>query len=155
MSGESLTVLVAGTHIIDARPGPEGHGGPYWFAALGNNLIFSPTEGDQPATSFEPWISDGTVEGTRLLKDIEPGVLGSDPREFTAVGDLVFFSAFDTAHGRELWVTDGTTQGTRLVKDLNHGPGDAFPRNLRSIRGVLYMAADDGVHGFEPWKVTP
>jgi ELWxxDGT repeat protein len=146
---------VAGTHLIDAVPGPEGVGDSSWFAALGNNLIFSPTESDQPGTSFEPWISDGTVEGTRLLKDIEPGVLGSDPRELTAVGDLVFFSAFDTAHGRELWVTDGTTEGTRLVKDLNHGPGDAFPRNLASIRGVLYMAADDGVHGFEPWKVTP
>ena len=71
------------------------------------------------------------------------------------MGNLVFFSAFDTAHGNELWVTDGTTEGTRLVKDLNHGPGSAFPRSLRNIRGVLYMSADDGVHGFEPWKVTP
>ena len=35
---------VAGTHVIDARPGPEGLGDSYWFAALGNNLIFSPTE---------------------------------------------------------------------------------------------------------------
>ena len=146
---------VAGTHIMDTRPGPEGLGGSNSFATLGNNLIFSPTEGNQPGTAFEPWISDGTVEGTRLLKDIEPGVLNSDPRELTAVGNLVFFSAFDTAHGYELWVTDGTTDGTRLVKDLNHGPGSAFPRSLRNIRGVLYMSADDGVHGFEPWKVTP
>ena len=145
----------AGTHIIDARPGPEGLGDSYWFAALGNKLIFSPTDGYQPGTWFEPWVSDGTVEGTRLLKDIGSGVNASDPREFIAVGDLVFFSAFDDAHGRELWVTDGTTEGTRLVKDLNHGPGDAFPTSLRSIRGVLYMSADDGVHGFEPWKVTP
>ena len=146
---------VAGTHVIDALPGPEGLGDSPWVAALGNKLIFSPANGDQQATSFEPWISDGTVEGTRLLKDIEPGFFSSAPREFTTVGDLVFFSAFDTAHGTELWVTDGTTEGTRLVKDLNHGPGDAFPVLLRNIRGVLYMRADDGVHGFEPWKVTP
>jgi ELWxxDGT repeat protein len=146
---------VAGTHVIDARPGPEGLGDSYWFAALGNNLIFSPTDGDRPGTAFEPWISDGTVEGTRLLKDIEPGVFSSDAKYFTVVGGLAFFSAFDTAHGAELWVTDGTTEGTRLVKDLNHGPGSAFPRSLRSIRGALYMSADDGVHGFEPWKVTP
>ena len=76
---------VAGTHIIDARPGPEGLGDSYWFAALGNKLIFSPTDGYQPGTWFEPWVSDGTVEGTRLLKDIEPGSLrrqirGSSPR---------------------------------------------------------------------------
>jgi ELWxxDGT repeat protein len=145
---------VAGTHPIDALPGPEGLEPWSWRAALGNNLIFTATNPSVPG-HFEPWISDGTVEGTRLLKDIEPGPLGTGPRQHTVVGDLVFFSAWDSAHGDELWVTDGTTEGTRLVKDINRGPASASPGYLRSIRGVLYLRANDELHGFEPWKVTP
>jgi ELWxxDGT repeat protein len=147
---------VAGTHVIDARPGPDGlfpsATGP--GVALGNNVIFSPGDADQPGAILEPWISDGTVEGTRLLKDIEPA-FGSNPRQLVTVGSVVFFTAYDLAHGEELWVTDGTPEGTRLVRDMNRGVASASPRWLRNIRGALYMSADDGVHGFEPWKVTP
>ena len=156
-TGDELGVTdgtAAGTYVIDARPGPEGLSPTIWAAPLGDNLIFSPGETDQPGTTFEPWISDGTVSGTRLLKDIEPA-FSSGATKYTSVGRLVFFAAFDTTDGEELWVTDGTTEGTRLVKDINRGPESASPRSLRSIRGVLYMSADDGVHGFEPWKVTP
>ena len=156
-TGDELGVTdgtVAGTYVIDARPGPEGLSPTMWSAALGDNLIFSPGETDQPDTAFEPWISDGTVGGTRLLKDIEPA-FSSGATQYVSVGGLVFFAASTTTDGEELWVTDGTTEGTRLVKDINRGPESASPRSLRNIRGVLYMRADDGVHGFEPWKVTP
>ncbi len=57
---------------------------------------------------------------------IRPGAEGSWPRELTTVGDLVFFSAHDGIHGRELWVTDGTVDGTHLVKDILP-PGDLSP----------------------------
>jgi len=37
------------------------------------------------------------------------------------VGSLLYFSARDANHGRELWVSDGTARGTRLVMDINPG----------------------------------
>ena len=158
-TGDELWVTdgtVAGTHVIDAIPGPGGLS-PNWSAPLGNSLVFSPTGDVDPTTAVaEPWITDGTVEGTRQLKEIEPGPLISGARQYITVRDVVFFIAFDSRHGEELWVTDGTTEGTRLVRDINHGPGDSNPRVFQGrVGGSLYMSANDGVHGFEPWKVTP
>jgi ELWxxDGT repeat protein len=76
---------------------------------------------------IEPHVSDGTPEGTRLLKDILriPGDKeGSSPAAFTACGDKVVFTIRSTknpADGglRELWITDGTEAGTVKLLDLD------------------------------------
>jgi ELWxxDGT repeat protein len=80
--------------------------------------------GDGATYSRELWISDGTAEGTRLVRDINPGgnrqanVASSAPMFLTPVGDVVYFTADDGRTGRELWRTDGTTRGTYLVANL-------------------------------------
>jgi len=69
----------------------------------------------------EPWISDGTVDGTVLFKDIQPGTAsssGGTNAGFTKVGSQVLFSAFNNK-GIELWASDGTAGGTHLLKDIN------------------------------------
>lgn len=55
-------------------------------------------------SGVEPWVSDTTLNGTRLLGDIWPGTGFSQPGDFTAVGGAVFFTADDGVNGRELWV---------------------------------------------------
>ncbi|HEV7766654.1 MAG TPA: carboxypeptidase regulatory-like domain-containing protein [Thermoanaerobaculia bacterium] len=66
----------------------------------------------------ELWRSDGTPEGTMLLKDIAPGQRDAQPAQFVRIGDRVLFSANDGIHGREPWITDGTTEGTRMVRNI-------------------------------------
>ena len=52
-----------------------------------------------------------------MVKDVNPGVAGSGPEQFTAFGGAAFFTADDGQHGYGLWKTDGTEAGTVLVKD--------------------------------------
>ena len=63
----------------------------------------------------ELWITDGTLAGTGLLRDINP-TYNSKPFNFTSLGDgRAVFTADDGVNGRGLWVTDGTAGGTTLV----------------------------------------
>lgn len=102
----------------------------------------------------EPWISDGTLAGTTLLKDINPGTgssgFGTDFVEFN--GDL-YFKAFSEGSGTEIWKTDGTTTGTVLAVETLLGPGDGFPLNFVVAGDFLYFTADAGSFGDrELWR---
>jgi ELWxxDGT repeat protein len=70
--------------------------------ALDDRILF--TGADEPGENLEPWVSDGTVAGTRRLQEIAPGGASSFPTSYTRVGSRVFFVANDTVHGNELWV---------------------------------------------------
>ena len=92
-------------------------------------------------------MSDGTANGTVLVKDIHPGHVSSIPTSnsiFKANGHL-FFRANDGIHGNELWKTDGTTLGTRLCKDIFTGKGSSDPGYCTENNGSLYLKAWDGV----------
>src|SRR5262245_1567194 len=102
---------------------------------------------------LEPLESRVVPSGTpELLKNVNPGTLGSSPGQITAVGDTIFFAARDNNHGRELWKTDGTAAGTALVKDINPGRGSSYPEYLTNFNGTLFFVANDGSNGTELWK---
>lgn len=70
------------------------------LTALGNQAYFA---GWDATNGWEPWVTDGTSAGTRLVRDLSPGTADSDPLEFTAAGPRLFFTATTPNHGRELW----------------------------------------------------
>ena len=51
-------------------------------------------------------VSDGTENGTYMVKDICPGPDSSTPTFFKPAGIKLFFIADDGITGRELWVYD-------------------------------------------------
>ncbi|PTL82846.1 hypothetical protein DAT35_16885 [Vitiosangium sp. GDMCC 1.1324] len=106
---------------------------------------------DRSPTGVELWRSDGTREGTHLVKDLRPGAGGSWPDWLEVLDDRLFFTADDGVHGRELWRSDGTASGTRLFKDLLPGPLSALPEELRAIQGTLFFSAELPGQGREPW----
>lgn len=64
---------------------------------------------------FEPWVSDGTLAGTRLLKDTVPGstAKGDGSQSHTAnLGSLLLWSGAAPGSGGAVWRTDGTPGGT-------------------------------------------
>ena len=94
------------------------------MTAVGNTLYFRANDG---TNGQELWKSDGTANGTMMVKDINNGSGGSDPSHLTAVGNTLYFRANDGTNGYELWKSDGTANGTMMVKDINNGSGSSYP----------------------------
>lgn len=114
---------------------------PRQFTPLGSWVLFTAVHKDY---GRELWRTDGTKEGTFLLKDIHPGWYSSEIASLTSFGGRVYFTARDPDHGRELWSTDGTQQGTLRVEDLVPGPGSSDPQSLLVEGTNLYFFALDG-----------
>jgi ELWxxDGT repeat protein len=165
----------AGTRLVaDIQPGPApspgpgpGGPGPSGFVVLGDGrAVFWTSDGTH---GDEPWVTDGTAAGTRLVADIWPGGGGSDsgggfgfggfggpPGSVVSLGDgRILFSATDPLRGTELWVSDLTAEGTRLAADINtarQGFGSSFPSDFAALGdGRAVFSADDGIRGREAW----
>ena len=120
------------------------------MTAVGNTLYFSATDGPN---GFELWKSDGTANGTMMVKDIYNGYSNSYPDQLTAVGNTLYFQATgDFANGSELWKSDGTASGTVMVKNIGVGAWDSNLESLTAVGNTLYFRAWDRPNGEELWK---
>lgn len=72
--------------------------------------------------------------------------------QLVMVGGILYFSAGDGRHGRELWKSDGTRGGTVMVKDIWPGARSGAPLMLTDVKGQLYFTATNNLHGRELWK---
>lgn len=97
----------------------------------------------------EPWITDGTAEGTMLIADINPQG-DSNPSQFTLCMGEVYFTADDGESGIELWKTDGTNAGTVMVENIgleeaiaDPAPVGSNPGELTVFNDALYFTAND------------
>jgi ELWxxDGT repeat protein len=93
--------------------------------------------------------SDGTQEGTYVVRELEPSNWTYD---FASTGSRVFFSLSHPEFGRELWTSDGTPEGTGMVRDIFPGPLDGDPERMVAAHGRVYFCAVDPEHGFEFWS---
>jgi ELWxxDGT repeat protein len=123
--------------------------GPQSLVAVGSALFLSAYD---VAHGQELWRSDGTPEGTGLLRDLAPGPDGSSPLPVAEIDGVLLFVASDGLHGREIWRSDGTSEGTILLRDVAPGPDSSSPTAQTKIDGVLLFAASDGIHGAEVWR---
>jgi ELWxxDGT repeat protein len=103
----------------------------------------------------ELWRSDGTLAGTRLVRDINTGSTsaGSNIQWMANVNGRLFFNAFQSTTASELWVTDGSTGGTRIF-DIDPGGLTSDPDYITNFNGVAYFGANQTAFddGQEPWR---
>jgi ELWxxDGT repeat protein len=91
------------------------------------------------------WKSDGTLDGTVLVKDLAANVTPfSTP--LTAAGHKVFFSI-----GAALWVSDGTDGGTKKLVDV---PYYTYPHveSLAVAGDRVVFVGLDAVTGYNLWS---
>ena len=125
------------------QPGPGLLGLASPLVAFGGSILLA---GQDPQHGAEPWISDGTPGGTRLLKDLCPGACDGSPSGFLGVLDKELF--LDAASN--LWVTDGTEAGTlRLASQAR--------QSAQLDDGRIVFAGLDGQGGSQLWAsdLTP
>jgi ELWxxDGT repeat protein len=66
----------------------------------------------------ELWVSDGTPEGTVLLKDLDGSADSSNPNNFFELNNKLYFNAANTgADTYSVYTTDGTEAGTTVIND--------------------------------------
>ena len=147
--------------LRDIRTGATGST-PLILGRLAVNGVSDPSRAlflaNDGINGNELWVTDGTLAGTVLFKDINPGASSSFASSWANVGPRSVFAASDAANGNELWVSTGTGASTALLTDLNPGTADAAPMFLGAlIAGGLtdstkaMFVLTDGTSGREIW----
>lgn len=138
----------AGTTLL-ATNVYKGAGVPYIdtldFAALGNGKgVFKLSD---EAHGYQPWVTDGTVAGTMMLKDLGSRYSYADPNHFLSLGNgKAVFEAYDDTRGDQLWVTDGTVAGTSTLQTVADGIQFTTSGARLLGNGKAWFRAND-VHG--------
>ncbi|PXY42230.1 hypothetical protein DMB65_03085 [Flavobacterium cheongpyeongense] len=141
--------------VKDINPGSANSSTPTNLFDFNGTLFFRATNG---TNGVELWKSDGTDDGTVMVKDINTttsAASNSNAANFTAFNNQIYFTASNgtTANGSELWKTDGTSAGTVMVKDINAGTANSNPQLFTIINPTtMLFSATDGVGGVELWK---
>ncbi len=82
------------------------------FTAAADKVFFSV---DHVTYGEELWMTDGTFEGTGLVKDINPGAEDGLALGLRSANGVLLFGALSSADGLRMWRSDGTSGGTQLV----------------------------------------
>lgn len=133
----------SGTAMVkDINPGVLGS--DYWYnkltgAAGEDFLVF---RAFTPTTGYELWKTDGTEQGTQLLKEFytENGEFGDgipSGDHFYSYNGKVYFNAFQENY--KLWITDGTLEGTSKFIDLDNNQDESYD-NYKTYNDNLYFS---------------
>lgn len=150
----------AGTVMVkDILPGTAS-GSPGFQAYFNGFYVWNEVlyfTADDGVHGNELWRSDGTADGTYLLKDMNTTGNNTNSQfacNFAAYNGKLYFKGNDGSHGNELWVTDGTEAGTMLLKDINPNTASSDPGGIITANELLFFAANGGSSqgGYELWK---
>lgn len=148
----------AGTQLLkDIYPGSSGSAYATFMGMVNGKALFTANDGvHSSGFLYEMWVTDGTPEGTQLLKDITPGAeseVRGNAKDFATFQKFAFFTSGSVpATNRELWITDGTEAGTQLFLELYPGNTGSNPGDFQIMDNKLFFAATTPQYGRELWS---
>lgn len=98
---------------------------------------------DNGTHGAEPWRTDGTVAGTYMLRDCEPGSGSSAFSDPVGLNGQLYFLG---SSGNTLWRSDGTEQGTTALYSFQ------IARGLSAIGNFIVFSAAQNNEGEELWR---
>jgi ELWxxDGT repeat protein len=103
---------------------------------------------DDGVNGGEVWRTDGTIDGTIMLKDISSG---GNPYaiNFVTLDDDTFFAIDSTDNGASIWKTDGSIEGTVLLVGFD---GSSIPANFFKDGNIFYFSASEFEGDMKLWK---
>ena len=139
---QQITSLFQGSGTHSSNPRYVGVTDEYFFFTANQGVL-----------GTELWRSDGTVEGTTLVKDIAKGSFSSFfggifTPQATTIGNKVYFVANDAIDDNQIWVSDGTEAGTQPI--TNFGPGSFSALNVINNELIFLRTLPWG--GTQIWK---
>jgi large repetitive protein len=150
----TTSALALGTHAITAT-----YGGDTNFLVSVSALLAESVKSSAMAATQTSALALSAVRPVAQVSQagaLAPlmlfGTGGSNPRFYTQVNNLTFFTANDGVHGTELWESNGSAAGTFMVKDINPGTSSSNPYHLTNVNGTLFFTANDGTSSQELWR---
>jgi len=137
-----------GTSMVDLnrdRLGDTQGSFPLYSAPFGNRALILADDG---VHGMEPWISDGTAKGSRLLVDLQKGPASRRKAKLVVVGDRFFYEAHQWPYEPwDLMISDGSVKGT---KKLFTPKATEWTTERRAIGRRLFFVVGDLKRSF-PW----
>ncbi len=123
------------------------------LGVIGELCVF---RADDSVHGYEPWVTDGTPEGTRLLRDIREHWFGSFPMRRGQVQPdylpSIDYSGFSPLDGRlyfqasdSIWMTDGTPEGTQPLLTPNGEPLQTIQRVIAFPDALVFENPSLGI----------
>lgn len=121
------------------------------FIAVNNELFFLgySYQGTYGNIGTELFRTDGTINGTVLVKDIHPGPASTSLYKSTSLNNYLYFFTNSTTTGKvELWKSDGTQSGTELITEVETIDNQSLPpSDLVTSNGKLFF-----IIGMQLWE---
>ncbi len=107
--------------LTTADLSPPGFPRTSEIVATDSKLFF---DYDDNVTGNELWVADLDRAGSRLVKDLSPGLSGTEIGNLTPVGSTLYFTAkISSEKSPQVFRTDGTETGTRQLTEFQDAYG--------------------------------
>ena len=117
-----------------------------------NRLFF---DADNGGNNIEPWVTDGTLSGTKKLAEINPTttIPGSLDYEtvYRKLNDKIYFKAFEPVNGNELYVMSDSCSTTGINPETDAVSVEIYPNPAKNN---IHISMNTAIDSYEIYSIV-